>query len=232
MRLNKNVEKPIDMPKLQSPFIREVVNGVYVCTPRIDERYRWAFTQEAEAIEKLDGTNVSILVKDGKIISIYNRKNLIEPWKKGNKRFVEGILESIEKGIIDVEKLEDGQYFGELIGESVNGNPYRIKGHIWLPLSYLREHLRFKFWDELVLDLKGKSDEEIYKKVSQVFEGLWSLYKRKLGFEKTPVNRNVSFEGMAAEGIVFYRKGTDEMCKLRRDMFDWFVGKRHKEDLK
>jgi len=37
---------------------------------------------------------------------------------------------------------------------------------------------------------------------------------------------------MAAEGIVFHREGTDEMCKLIRDMFDWLVGKRHKEDLK
>jgi hypothetical protein len=47
IRLNKDVEHPIDMPKLQSPFVREVVNGVYVCTPKIDNRYRWVFTEEA-----------------------------------------------------------------------------------------------------------------------------------------------------------------------------------------
>jgi hypothetical protein len=93
---------------------------------------------------------------------------LIEPWKERNKRFIEGILESIEREIVDVEKLEDGQYFGELISESVYGNPYRIKGHLWLPLSYLRKHSRFKFLDDLVLELKGKSDEEIYKKSTQL----------------------------------------------------------------
>jgi hypothetical protein len=30
---------------------------------------------------------------------------------------------------------------------------------------------------------------------------------------------------------VFYSK-TGEMCKLRRDMFDWAKDKKHKEDLK
>jgi len=229
MKLNNNPDKVIDMPKLQSPFIREVVNGVYVCVPKINEQYRWVFTEEAEATEKLDGTNVSIVVKDGKLIEIYNRTNRIDLWTKGSKKFMDGILEAIDRGIIDIRKMEDGQYFGELIGESINGNPYGIKGHIWLPFDYIRKNLRFKFWDEFVKELEGKNDEEIYKKVSELFEGLWSLYKRKLGFEKTPVNRNVGFEGMAAEGIVFYRKGTNEMCKLRRDMFDWFVGKRHKE---
>jgi hypothetical protein len=54
---------------------------------------------------------------------------LIEPWKKGIKDLLR-ILESIEREIVDVEKLEDGQYFGELIGESIYGNPYRIKGHL------------------------------------------------------------------------------------------------------
>jgi hypothetical protein len=70
MRLNKDVGHPINMPKLQSPFVREIVNGVYVCIPKIDDRYRWVFTEEVEATEKLDGTNVSIVVKDRKIISI------------------------------------------------------------------------------------------------------------------------------------------------------------------
>lgn len=90
--------------------------------------------------------------------------------KERNKRFIEGILESIEREIVDVEKFEDVQYFGELIGESIYGNPYRIKGHLWLLLSYLRRHSRFKFWDNLVLELKGKSDEEIYKKVRSFLE--------------------------------------------------------------
>jgi hypothetical protein len=55
MKLNSNIEKPIDMPKLQSPFIRKLINNLYVCTPEIDNNYRWVFTEQAEAVEKLDG---------------------------------------------------------------------------------------------------------------------------------------------------------------------------------
>lgn len=217
----------IDMPKLQSPLKRETnARGEYVCVPKIEDDLRWVFTEECTATEKLDGTNVSIIVKDGGIASMYNRKNPIAMWKLGNKRFVEGILEAIEKGYFDAEHGEDGQYFGELIGPLVNGNPYQLKTHGWLPLSLLRERYAFKFWDEFVKGLRGLNDEEIYGKTNDVFKGLWSLYKRRRGVQGK-VDENVGFEGMAAEGIVFYRKSTNEMAKLRRDMFEFFKGRRH-----
>ena len=228
-----------DMPKLFSPFVREIVNGNYVCVPKIEEKFRWVFTEESEAVEKLDGTNVSIVVKNGEISSIFNRKNLISMWKKGNKRFIEGVLESIERGYIDIEKLPDGQYYGELIGPKINGNPYKLDKHLWLPFDFLRKHYKFKFWDEFVKELKDLDDNEIFEKVDTLFKGLWSLFKRKRGI-KGEVNENVGFEGMSAEGIVFYRKNHDinivkyggktttfEMAKLRRDMFEWFKGRRH-----
>ncbi|MBI4044204.1 MAG: hypothetical protein HY392_00680 [Candidatus Diapherotrites archaeon] len=42
------------------------------------------------------------------------------------------------------------------------------------------------------------------------------------------VNEAVVFENsMAVEGIVFYSQKTGGMCKLRRDMFAWYKGKRH-----
>lgn len=226
MRLNSDTANPVDMPKLHSPFIRDFVDDVYVCTPKVDDAYRWAFTEESEAIEKLDGTNMSIVVKGGNVTAIYNRKNAVPMWKARGKHFMEGLLEAIEKGHMDVEKLEDGQYFGELIGPKVNGNPYGLERHLWLPLDFLRQNMRFKFWDDLVKELNGLSDEEIYSKVSDAFKGLWSLYKRRRGV-KGEVDENTVFEGMAAEGIVFYRKGSGEMCKLRRDMFGWFRGRRH-----
>ncbi len=242
MRLG-NGSRVLDMPKLLSPFLRKEVNDVYVCIPKIKEEFKWIFSEECIAVEKLDGTNVSIIVKDNKIVGVYNRLNPINLFKKGNKRFAEGIIEAIDKGYIDLEKMEDGQYFGELIGPSVNKNPYNLERHLWVPFSYMKEHFRFKFWDKLVPEFKDKSDEEIYNEVSRVFKGLWSLFKRRRGI-KGEVNENVGFEGLAAEGIIFYRKGKEillikhkdapggklttlEMCKLRRDMFDWFKGRRH-----
>jgi len=226
MKLNNNIENVIDMPKLQSPFIRKVVNKNYVCIPKINEELRWVFT-DSTAVEKLDGTNVSIVVKDKKIISVYNRKNCIDFWKKGNKRFIEGILEAIDKEYINLGDMGNGQYFGELIGQQVNGNQYNLDRHLWIPFHILIEKCRFKFWDDFIKEIHGLPDVEIYKKTDQLFRGLRSLYKRQKGISGN-VDENTGFEGMASEGIVFYRKNTNEMAKLRRDMFNWFKGNRHK----
>ncbi len=228
MRLTKNIEKPIDMPKLQSPFTRKEVGDDYVCIPEINKDYRWVFTEKSIAIEKLDGTNVSIVVKQGTIISIYNRKNLIDLWKKGNKIFTSGILETIDRQLITVKRMGDGQYFGELIGARINGNQYQQDQPVWFPFSVLEERYRYKFWDDFVKELDGLSDEEIYDKVRDLFKGLWSLYKRRKGI-KGDVGENTSFEGLAAEGLVFYNTETNQMCKLRRDMFDFFKGAQHKD---
>ena len=73
--------------------------------------------------------------------------------------------------------------------------------------------------------MKGMGEKEKFEKVSNIFKGLWSLYKRQKGV-KGEVNEKTGFEGNAAEGIVFYGKD-GQMAKLRRDMFDWFAGKRH-----
>ena len=229
MLSNRDTGKPIDMPKLESPFLREETRDGYVCVPKINEEYRWVFTEQADAVEKLDGTNVSIVVKEHTLIGIYNRKNAINPWKKGNKRFIEGMLNTIERETINLGGMEDGQYFGELIGPLVNGNPYKPSEHLWLPLSFLRSSYHYKFWDKLVPEFKGIGDSEIFDKVSNTFVGLWSLYKRKhfKDVEFAAPTKDTPFTGFAAEGIVFYNRSTGRMCKLRRDMFQWFTGERH-----
>ena len=115
-----------DMPKLESPFVRVVTpNGDYIVTDKITEGYEWVFTDDSVmALEKLHGTNVSIIIEDGVIKSVWNRTERIPFFNKGKSFIIEGIIESFKRGYMDL--LEDGQYFGELIGEKVNGNPYRI----------------------------------------------------------------------------------------------------------
>jgi len=114
----------------------------------------------------------------------------------------------------------------ELLGPRINGNPYDLDENLWIPFSCIRKKLRFKFWDDFVGGLDGKSDEEIYEKVSDVFKGLWSLYKRKRRVT-VDVDENAGFVGLAAEGIVFYDEETNRMAELRRDMFDWWKERRH-----
>ena len=62
-----------DMQKLESPFKRKMVDGIYVVTPEIEEGYRWVFEGKEDEVlctEKLDGTDVSIIIQDGNIVKI------------------------------------------------------------------------------------------------------------------------------------------------------------------
>lgn len=201
--------KIIDMPKLHSPFLRSInSNGDYVCIPQIAEGYEWVFEDESVmAIEKLHGSNVSIMITDGVITAVWNRTERIPFFNKGKKWIIEGILNSYERGYI--EFLGDGQHFGELIGPKVNGNPYKLTEHLWIPFKgYCQEHLRYKSW--------GKYPKD-FNTISEWFKELQPLYMMKRGIK----------DGFV-EGIVFTHPD-GRMAKLRKDMFDWFSGPRHKK---
>jgi hypothetical protein len=203
-----------DMPKLESPFVREMKNGAYVVTDKITPDYDWVFNDVTViATEKLHGTNVSIVVEQGTVMSVYNRTERIAFINKGKRHIIEGILEAYERGYID--ELGDGQHFGELIGPKVNGNPYQLTKHVWVPFkTYCAEHLAYKYW--------GKYPKT-FESISEWFKDLQPLYCWKIhGKEKADKDKKFAF----VEGIVFHHPD-GRMAKLRVDMFDWFTGERH-----
>lgn len=203
-----------DMPKIESPFERELnAKGEYIVTDKITESYEWVFNDEKViATEKLHGTNVSIVIEAGNITSIWNRTERIPFINKAKKHIVEGILNSYARGYMDL--LEDGQHFGELIGPRINGNPYKLKEHLWIPFStFAKEHLRYKSW--------GKYPKD-FKTISNWFEkDLIPLYASMVQGEEGRKNGFV-------EGVVFTHPD-GKMAKLRKDMFDWFKGERHND---
>lgn len=193
-----------DMPKLHSPFIRKLINNRYLVTPDIDPDYSWVFDDDSVlAIEKLNGTNVSILIEDGIIRGIWNRKNRIPFFNTTHSFIVQGLLNSYNKGYIQM--LPDGQHFGELIGPKLNCNLYNLPEHLWIPFNtYARNHLRYKSW--------GKYPKD-YDTISTWFKELMPLFNLRKG------NR----DGFV-EGIVFTHPD-GRMSKLRCDMFDWYHSK-------
>ncbi len=201
-----------DMPKLQSPFIREMVDSKYVVTPNITPGYEWVFNDNENvlATEKLDGTDVSIVIFEGAIISVWNRTGRVPFINKGKKFIIDAIQNSYERGYAD---LPDGQHFGEVIGPKIQGNPYKLNEPIWIPFNtYARKKLTYKSW--------GKYPKT-YDAISEWFkDGLFSLYMANTTGDKT----------VQPEGIVFHNVKTGEMAKLRRDMFPWYSGKGHKQE--
>lgn len=204
-----------DMPKLESPFVRKVNDkGEYILTDEITPGYEWVFNDESVmAIEKLHGTNVSIIIEGGNITSIWNRTERIPFINKPKKHITEGILNSWERGYCDL--LEDGQHFGELIGPKVNGNPYKLDVHLWIPFgTFAQNHLKFKSW--------GKYPKD-FKTISEWMRDLIPLYwTMKHGMQKDKEGHYIGF----VEGIVFTHPD-GRMAKIRKDMFDWFTGPRH-----
>ncbi len=195
-----------DMPKLESPFVREEIEGRYIVTDEIAEGYEWVFEDESVmAIEKLHGTNVSILIQDGTITGAWNRTERLPFFNKGKKHIIQALLNSFAKNYM--EFLLDGQHFGEAIGPKINGNPYKLEEHLWVPFSsYGQKHLRYKSW--------GKYPKD-FKTISEWFKELMPLFTMKRGDK----------EGFA-EGVVFTHPD-GRMAKLRKDMFEWYKGKRH-----
>jgi hypothetical protein len=190
-----------DMPKIECPFVRKEINGKYIITPEIAEGMKWVFEDETVmAIEKLHGTCVSILIVEGTVTAVFNRTERIPFINKGKKWLIEGLLNSKERGYL--EFLGDGQHFGELIGEKVNGNPYKIEGHLWIPFStFCQKHLRYKSWGRYPKD---------FETLSNWFKELLPLYSLMKGNK----------EGFV-EGIVFTHPD-GRMAKIRKDMFDWY----------
>ncbi len=204
-----------DMPKIESPFVRKEMDGEYLVTPEINPDYAWVLEgkeDEVICMEKLDGTNVSVIIENGAISGIFNRTARIPFFNKGKKHIVDGLLESHERGYCE---LLDGQHFGELIGPKVNGNPHKIESHLWIPFhTFGKKHLVYKSWHKYPKSYENIRDW-FMKPISE--GGIFSLYARMKGIEQKP------------EGVVFYNLKTGQRAKLRLDMFDFWKGQRHNE---
>lgn len=198
-----------DFPKLQSPFIRQTINKNYIVTPDIDPDYQWVFEDGVRAVTKINGTNVCIRIKDGKIQRVFNRTTekfiFSVTQTKWEGACMEGLAKAIQREWL---KLEDGDYYGELIGEIFNGNPHKIQGHLFVPFNYLQSKCHWRSWQK---NLYPKDFETI----SEWFKELPCLF-----------NQRLKFPDIEAEGLVFYHHD-GRMAKLRRDMFSWHSGERH-----
>lgn len=207
-----------DMPKIHSPFVRKETDGKYCVTPQVEEGYEWVFEDDRVlAVEKLHGTNVSCLMEGGEVVGVWTRSRRIPAFSKNqNDQYIlEGIYNSLLRGYMD--RLLDGQHFGELIGPKVNGNPYQLEEHIWIPFqSYAEKHLSYESWGRY---------PKTFEAIKGWFEhGLIPLFHARW--------HNQSFseaEGAFVEGIMFTHPAPDELetppyAKLRYDMWPFYDG--------
>jgi len=196
----------LDMPKLECPFVRKEINGAYIVTPEINPDYQWVFDEPGvKAVEKLDGTNVSVLIEKGEVTQIYNRTTRIGFWS--GSPIVTCLLNSTEKKWL---KFTDGQYFGEAVGDKIQANPLGIKDRLWMPFELAESRLMYTSFYE---------HDRTFENWSNWFKDyLFSLMAQKYGDKEKKI---------FAEGVVFYHPDGVRMAKLRRDQFSWYTGERH-----
>lgn len=203
-----------DFPKLETPFVRKEINGQYIVTPEINPDYNWVFNEVSFATDKIDGTNVCIRIENGKIANVFNRTTEkflfnVKSQTRWEGAAMEGTAKAIQRGWL--KDFKDGDYYGELIGEIFNGNRHQLQGHLFVPFNYLRGHCFWKSWTQ-------NKYPKTFDIISEWFKELPSLFNQRL---KLP--------DIKTEGLVIYNLDGTKMCKLRRDMWNWYVGTRHKE---
>ncbi|MFA4888656.1 MAG: RNA ligase family protein [Candidatus Omnitrophota bacterium] len=225
-----------DFPKLYCPFIRQTfkVNPdhykqygplyqlrapeVYLAVDLVNPGYEWVFEdKDTIAVEKLNGTNIKILTRDNNITAVQNRKNIIDPLE------MKGICPYVMEGIFRAAQLDfvkpDAEQAGELIGTKLQGNPYRLDGHLWYPFDIAAERLKYNSFNKHPKTFEDMSD--------WFREWLFSrLYEKKAAKE----HLGGAADKVFAEGVIFYnfRREAEEKtwrAKLRRDMFPWYYGK-------
>lgn len=220
-----------DFTKLECPFIRKTYQvdkadwkkyghalklrspEVYLVTPEFNPGYEWVIDHpETMAIEKLDGSNVGILMEKGRIKEIQNRKNEVDPLQViGGRSFImDGVFAAADMGILH----KDGLQYGELLGPKLQSNPYGLPRHLWYPFTKARTDLRYNSFDKYPREFWGWS--EWFRL------GLQSLLTKKKS------TKSQHTDNIFAEGVIFTNRqlGCDQdhprMSKLRRDMFYWY----------
>jgi hypothetical protein len=209
--------KIIDFPKIQSPFVRKLnEKNEYVITPEITEGADWVFSggeDEVKATEKLDGTCCAILIENGVVTAMFNRTNRIS-FIGGtlSKALTEGVNNAFAK---ERFVMQDGLWWGELIGKKINGNPYNLTEYEWIPFEWAKEHLAYKSFHKY-----PKTFANLNKWFLDDIKdgGLFSLFMKRQGIDMKP------------EGIVFHNVKTGQMLKYRQDMIEGYKGARHKEN--
>lgn len=201
-----------DYPKLECPFIREMRGEHYIITGEINPGYEWIFEDGVRAVDKLHGTNLCVIVKDGKIASIDNRTQRLVDSAYGlpvrlkgmAPRAYEGVIHALEKEHY-VKYLKEGRNYGELIGPRINGNLHGLDRHLFVPFDYLFESCHWKSW------VQNKYPKDLGS-ISNWFTTLPSLFSQKM-----------KHDGLA-EGLIFYHPD-GRRAKLRRDHFPWYYEK-------
>lgn len=160
----------------------------------------WVFAGEGRATEKVDGTNVRLTVRAGRVVRVEKRRNpsklqkaqgVIDGWyveADENAKDDKWIHEAVRG--TDVSAWSEGEHSVEAMGPNIQGNPLGLTKHLCVPFNL---------------------EIPVYEDVPRTFEGI-KRYMEKLESRFCP--------GHLAEGIVFHHPD-GRRAKIKRKDFAW-----------
>lgn len=105
----------------------------------------WVFAGEGRATEKVDGTNVRLTVRNGRVVRVEKRRNPSKLQKQ--QGIIDGwYIDADEHGAedrwiyeavrgTDVQSWPDGEHSVEALGPSIQGNPLGLAKHLCAPFN-------------------------------------------------------------------------------------------------
>lgn len=155
--------------------------------------------ENAIATEKLDGMNVRVTVRNHTVVRLEKRRNpnkkqkavgIKHPWyvdasetDKADQYLFEAVSAT------DFSKIPDGEWSAEALGEKIQGNPLKLKGHKLFIFSLKEEKLKI-FFENVPIE--------------------FAALKEWLPAQKTLFGNDAGIEG-----IVWHDLKTGEMCKIK-----------------
>lgn len=126
------------MEKIPTIFKRDFNNNGKI-TRDYDDHVEGFVYEEALPTEKMDGTNVRLTVRNHTLVRLEKRRNpdkiqkakgILEPWYVDADEFDASDKYMWEAARnTDLSALEDGEYSGEALGPSIQGNPLKLDKH-------------------------------------------------------------------------------------------------------
>jgi hypothetical protein len=190
------------MKKIPTIFVRGE-GGKITDVPHPD--CGWVFAGHGFATEKLDGTNVRLTVRAGRVVRIEKRRNptreekeegLIDPWYVDSSTSNPADQWLIDASTnTDVSAWPEGEHSCEAIGPKIQSNPLGLQKHVCVPFN-LRipvYSLNTSYYDDPSVQWFDEFKHQLKK--------LKSLYA----------------PGLYAEGIVFHHPDGRRAKITRRD---------------
>lgn len=105
----------------------------------------WVFAGEGTPTEKLDGTNIRLTVRSGRLVRVEKRRNpskqqkaqgIVDGWYvDADEHAAEDKWVLAAAGNTDVSQWPDGEHACEALGPRVQGNPLGLDDHLCVPFN-------------------------------------------------------------------------------------------------